>query len=860
MSAKSPKALEKYRAKRDFQQTQEPVGDAVRRSNGRLFVIQKHAARNLHYDFRLELDGTLKSWAVPKGPNLDPDSKRLAVEVEDHPLDYADFEGQIPAGQYGGGKVLVWDRGTWEAEGDAAQGYRKGHLSFELQGEKLRGRWSLVRMRGRGEGQWLLIKSRDEYASDEDILETAPDSVRSGRDLAAIGKPSNPAPSTSAPKATKSRSVAKTNSSARIRKARPPSSFKPQLATLDSAVPQGEEWLHEIKYDGYRVLVIRRAGELQLLSRSGLDWTQKLARLARACQRLKADNFILDGELVVQDDQGVSDFQALQMALRDQDDSGLVYFAFDLPFAGGQDLRALPLIERKSHLKDLLQSADPMLHYSDHIVGPGEDFYTQACAQGLEGIISKRSDARYESRRSRTWLKIKCSQRQELVIAGYTDPSGSRKGLGALLLGVYDQDDLRYAGRVGTGFNDRLLIDLAARLRRLEIKQSPFVQPPSGREAKDVHWCKPELVGEVAYTGWTRDGRLRHPVFQGLREDKPAKSVVREQPITDNARQTKASTNRTKTRSSDKTSSKRTTRPKASRPISNDLEVAGVRISHSDRVLFPSQGVTKGELAEYYAQVAEWILPYVADRPLSLVRCPRGREKQCFYQKHLTDALPAPVQGIVIKESNKRSTYILIKDLAGLITLVQFGTLELHPWPARSDRLDRPDLLVFDLDPGTGVTFKQVIAAARHLRDALAALELTCFLRTTGGKGLHVVVPLERHQHWEELRSFAETLARLVAHDAPDRYVATATKSKREGRIYIDYLRNARGATSIASYSSRARPGAPVAVPLRWEEVGRLQAADAYNIRTLPRRLARLHEDPWAEFESSRQRLPKLKV
>lgn len=849
------KALEEYRAKRDFQRTQEPPGKALRRAKRGIFVVQKHAARHLHYDFRLELDGVLKSWAVPKGPSIDPGEKRLAVQVEDHPIEYADFEGRIPAGEYGGGTVMVWDRGTWLPEDDAQQAYAKGRLRFQLAGEKLRGRWSLVRMHGRGEGQWLLIKGDDEFAGDDDILSRAPDSAVSSRSLEEIGAATAGSDVGGAKRSVKKRATrqgartvaregsSRTESIPGARPGKPPADFRPQLATLYKTVPTGDDWLHEIKYDGYRVLAVHRRGRLQLLSRNGLDWTDRLPGLASACRGITATDYVLDGELVALDRSGISDFQELQNRLR-SGDSGLLYYVFDLPFYAGHDLRRTPLHQRKAILAELLGSSETggSIRYSDHIRGQGKPFYMQACEGGLEGIISKRADSDYLSKRADTWRKIKCGQRQEFVIAGFTDPGGARSAFGALLLGYYEGRKLQYAGRVGTGFTDRSLKTLGPRLKKLETVKPPFADPPADA---DVHWCRPELVCEVAFTGWTRDGRLRHPSFQGLREDKPAAAVIREQAAA------KSEIDATPRAVSG-------TRRKTVKEAAEECSVGGVRLSNPDRVLYPDQGVTKAELAEYYFQVADWILPYVGGRPLSLVRCPRGRQRQCFFQKHLTEALPDAVKGVTIAEKDGESTYIVIDDLQGLITLVQFGTLEMHPWPARTDRLDRPDYLVFDLDPGPGVAWQSVAEAASTLRDMMAELGLESFLRTSGGKGLHVVVPIARRHSWDEMRRFAEAVARHLAEREPTRYVATASKAKRGGKIFIDYLRNARGATSIASYSTRARSGAPVAVPLRWDELAGIGAADAYNIRNLPRRLASLKGDPWEGFAGVRQRLPKL--
>ncbi|CAN5310003.1 DNA ligase D [soil metagenome] len=819
-------SLETYRAKRNFKRTSEPSGARRKRQpKAPIFVVQKHAARRLHYDFRLEMDGVLKSWAVPKGPSTDPAEKRLAVHVEDHPLGYATFEGEIPKGQYGAGTVELWDQGTWEPQGDPAAGYANGDLKFTLHGDRLRGDWVLVQMKGRPKARskrrddnWLLIKKSDEHASTEDVLESA---------NAVARKPVRKNKKTRAKRAQVQGG----------RRAKLPANLAPQLATLRAQVPAGDDWLHEIKYDGYRLLARKSGGKVRLRSRNGKDWTSRLPAIVEAVEALDLSNVLLDGELVALDRNGVSDFQALQNALHDKDTSGLIYFAFDLPYADGRDLRGVELIERKRMLEKLIASP-ATLRYSDHVVGHGADFLLHACEAGLEGIISKRCANTYRSRRTRDWLKIKCSQRQEFVIGGFTDPQGSRTGFGALLLGYYDDDgELVYCGRVGTGFADTSLNELTRRMRKLERKTSAYKAAPKG---KDIHWCRPELVCEVRFSGWTRDGNLRHSAFQGLREDKPAKQVKREvaMPV---GRPIAASPPR---------------KSRAKAGVKTQVVIAGVRISNPERVIYPEQGATKEDLARYYAGIADWILPHLRNRPLSIVRCPRGREGECFFQKHLTGALPASVHGVKIKEKSKVKTYLAIEDLAGLIALVQFGTLELHPWASREESLEMPDYVVFDLDPGPGVDWQEVVAAARHVRSQLEKLDLVSFVRTSGGKGLHVVVPIEPRHDWGQVRSFAREFAEQVARGTPGRFVATMSKAKRHGKVFIDHFRNARGATSIGNYSSRSRAGAPVAVPLRWSELGRIRGGDAYSIETLPKRLARFKRDPWAGFLEARQRLP----
>lgn len=822
--------LDTYRAKRNFKRTREPSGDRrKRRAKAPIFVVQKHAARRLHYDFRLEMDGVLKSWAVPKGPSTDPADKRLAVHVEDHPLSYASFEGEIPKGEYGAGQVELWDSGTWEPDGDPAKSYAKGDLKFALHGDKLKGAWVLVLMKGRGENQWLLIKKSDEHASPEDVLKHATGNVR---------KPDK----RPVRKSVKSRIPGRRIEGGRRTKL--PGSIAPQLATSRSQVPVADNWLHEIKYDGYRLLARKSGKNVRLLSRNGKDWTSRLPSLADALKALDVSSVLLDGELVALSNGGVSDFQALQNSLHEKDTSGLVYFAFDVPFAGGKDLRKVELVERKQILAELL-GPPGVIRYSDHIVGHGDGFLLQACQAGLEGIISKRCDATYVSRRSTDWLKIKCSQRQEFVIGGFTDPQGSRTGFGALLLGYYDEGgELIYCGRVGTGFTDKSLKEMSTRLEKLATPESAYKKAPKGRE---IHWCRPELVGEVSFSGWTRDGNLRHPVFEGLREDKPARQIKR------------ADAKAPAAKAFAKATAKKPGSSREKRSKREQVVIAGVRMSNPERVIYPEQGATKEDLARYYEQIADWILPHLQNRPLSIVRCPRGHGKECFYQKHLTGTLPASVHGVDIKEKSSVKTYIAIERLAGLIALVQFGTLELHPWASRDETLETPDYIVFDLDPAPDVGWKRVIAAARHVRKELQALGLESFVRTSGGKGLHVVVPIEPRYDWEKVRGFAKDFAQQVAAADPGQYVATMSKAKRHGKVFIDHFRNARGATSIANYSSRARPGAPVAVPLRWNELGKIPSGDAYNIETLPRRLAALRRDPWAGFVEARQRLPRIR-
>jgi bifunctional non-homologous end joining protein LigD len=891
-------SLKEYKRKRDFRRTPEPAGNGAKSAPGRQFVVQKHAARRLHYDFRLELAGTLKSWAVPKGPSLDPGVKSLAVQVEDHPLEYATFEGVIPQGEYGGGTVMVWDHGTWEPEADPDKGLKQGKLKFKLNGEKLHGSWALVRMGGSaGEDgkNWLLIKHRDDEARPAaklDVLKRKPRSVLSGREMDQIAEDADrvwssnrqaarkPAKKTSAAKVgSKTKRAASRKPAGRApidakelsklsgaRRAPLPDKFQPQLATLASRVPEGDDWLHELKFDGYRILARVEKGEIRLVTRRANDWTARFRSVADALEELPVNSAILDGELVSLDEQGLSNFQQLQNSMNRGKVESIVYYVFDVPYLDGFDLAQLPLVERKEVLARLLLSTNPKndgtVRYSDHIRGRGEEVLQYACRGAMEGIVSKRADSLYQQYRSSSWLKVKCLKEQEFVIGGYTKPEGSREGFGALLVGYYDKGDLNYAGRVGTGFTSQSLRELTAELKQRRVDSPPFKNPPTGSRRRGVNWVRPELVAQVAFSEWTSDGRLRQPSFQGLREDKPAKEVVRElakspPDIERRSRSRSSSVQADTVNGQNRTRGRKPKAPGSSHAASREVVVAGVRITNPDRVLYPEQGLTKRDLAEFYERIADWVLPYVVNRPLTLVRCPEGHTGECFYQKHLTGYMPEAVEGVRVKEKGKSEEYVMIRDLAGLISLVQMGVLEIHPWPARVDKLERPDYLVFDLDPGEGVEWKAVVAGAREVKERLEGAGLRAFLRTSGGKGLHVVVPLQRRNTWDELKQFAKSVADTMTRDAPDRYLATMSKAKRRGKVYIDYLRNQRGATAIASYSTRARDGAAVATPISWEELTATSRADKYNVSNLPKRLGKLSRDPWEGFFSVRQSLTR---
>jgi bifunctional non-homologous end joining protein LigD len=826
-------ALREYQRKRDFERTPEPRGKVKARKSGAggRFVIQKHAATRLHYDFRLELDGVLKSWAVPKGPSLDPKERRLAVEVEDHPLEYGSFEGVIPKGEYGGGTVVLWDDGRWKPDGDAHAGLREGKLKFELRGEKLQGHWMLVRIhekagesRDGGKPNWLLIKENDPEArplAEGDVLEERPESVSSGRTLEEVADQRDRVWS----------SKKKEKKGKKTRKGEALEIPAPQLATLVTEPPQGEGWFHEMKLDGYRILAHWDGEEARLVTRNGLDWTARFPSVAQALGKLDRPA-LLDGEVVALTPEGIPSFQALQNVLQADHKlrkaSTLVYYVFDLLYLDEEDWRSKPLRERKEALADLLPDS-AVLKFSDHLEGRGEEFFRSACKMGLEGVISKRAASRYHSGRNRDWLKIKCSRRQEAIVGGFTEPSGTRSDLGALLLGVMENGKLRYAGKVGTGFNAATLRELRGRLDRLERKTSPFDPAPRRAEVGGkAHWVEPKLVAEVRFAEWTEDGRMRQAAFQGLREDKSSREVSREVAAAPPP------------------------------PKSSSEAPSGITLTHPDRVLYPEQGITKLDLARYYEAVAEWILPHVAGRPLTLVRCPEGQAKQCFYQKHPLQQAKPPLHTVPIREDDGgEEPYLYIEDLPGLITVVQLGVLELHPWGSRVKDVEKPDRLIFDLDPDPKIPWAKLVAAAREVHDGLQELGLESWVKTTGGKGLHVCVPLTGDLTWDDLRAFARAFAEVMVQRSPERYLSKASKAARAGKIFVDWLRNGRGATAVAAYSTRAREGATVATPLTWDELGRAKPAK-FTVETIPQRLKKLKSDPWEEFFTVKQRLPKI--
>lgn len=836
-------ALETYQAKRNFKLTPEPRGGRratkAAGSNALSFVIQKHDATRLHYDFRLEMDGVLKSWAVTRGPSLDPDEKRLAVHVEDHPLDYGDFEGVIPKGQYGGGTVIVWDRGSWAPHGDVHKAYKKGHLEFDLDGDKLKGRWHLVRMHGKpGEKQenWLLIKAEDEEARHKgDILKLRPESAKTGRKIEEVAK--NP----DATWQSRPKGAAELARKAPSRTARPrsrtwpkgaleaamPDFIEPALAKLKAKPPAGEEWIHEIKFDGYRLQIRIDNGKVALLTRSGLDWTVKFGKeIVGAFEGLGVRSAVIDGEIAVERETGASDFSALQNDLSEGRSDRFVFYAFDLLYLDGHDLRQAALVDRKALLQTVMGSDEGRLRYSAHFEEKGAVVLSHACQLGLEGIISKLGSSAYSSGRSGDWVKSKCSNRQEFVIGGYVPSTATRNAIGSLAMGYYSGGKLKHVGRVGTGYSVATAQMLYEKLSAMERKDSPFGDKLTTDERRGLVYVEPGLVAEVEFQAMSADGNLRHAAFRGLREDKPAAKVVRE----------------------------------TGKMEKQELPQTSVKLTHPDRIYWPDEGVTKEGLAGYYAQVWRFIEPYVVKRPLALLRCPDGIDgHQRFFQKHAWKGMNAHIEEITDPKDKGGEKLLRISDFDGLVALVQSAVLEIHPWGATTDAWEKPDMITMDLDPAEGVAWTDIIAAARELKERIEAAGLAAFVKTSGGKGLHVVAPLAPKVGWAEAKAFAKALADGMSADQPEKYLATATKAKRTGKIFIDYLRNGRGNTAVAAYSTRARPGAAVSMPLGWEELTEEIGPAYFTVDNAPLRLESLKSDPWADFFTAAAPLQKRK-
>lgn len=812
MATADPLAL--YNAKRHFARTAEPLGKKAA-TGGNRFIVQKHDATRLHWDLRLEMDGVLKSWAVTRGPSLDPADKRLAVRTEDHPLDYATFEGTIPEKEYGGGTVMLWDQGSWKpVKGKSASDLAKGHLHFILDGERMKGEWLLIRLKGKpGEKRenWLLRKLEDNYAGGADELTgRALTSVKTGRTMQEIAANVKP------------RAAAGPKAPSRKPSANPPKFHPLQLATLVDHVPTGNQWLHELKYDGYRCLLAIGGKEVRAYTRSGLDWSDKFAEVVEAAGEIHTGSALVDGEVVWLNQEGKPDFSGLQAALK-ENRRGLVFFAFDLLEADGEDLSRLSNALRKERLRALVpKNRGSPIQYAEHIVGEGEKLWRAMCDAGQEGIVSKRADAPYAGRRTMNWLKVKCTQRQEFVIVGWTPSSAKARPFSSLLLAQHGPDELRYSGRVGTGFDTRTLSDLRDRMEKIARKTPPLEAPAAVR--RGVRWVAPKLVAEIAFAEFTAEGIVRHASFIGLRSDKAAEDVVRERPAT----------------------------PPPSTPASSS-----VKISNRDRVIFPGARITKGELADYYASVSAVMLPWLAERPISVVRCPQGRDKKCFFQKHDSGSFGEHVHHVDIKEKGgETQPYLYVSDADGIAACVQMGTIEFHGWGSLANDVERPDRMVFDLDPDEGLDFAKVIKAAGDLRRHLSDMGLVTFPMLTGGKGMHVIVPLKPEAQWPRVTDFARRFATALAEAEPDRFTATMSKAKRKGRIFVDWLRNQRGSTAILPYAVRARENAPVAAPVSWAELSDLDRASRFTVRDLQLLLERARSRALAGWGVARQPLP----
>lgn len=884
--AKSTISDSEYNRKRNFDITSEPRDETgartaktatgksadtakkksrSKRASALRFVVQKHAARRLHYDFRLELDGTLKSWAVPKGPSLDPQDKRLAVHVEDHPLAYASFEGSIPSGQYGAGHVIVWDQGVWRPLDDDPQAaYEAGKLKFTLVGEKLSGDWNLVRTTMRASGdkeQWLLIKERDQAArraADYNIVKEEPDSV-----LSAARLPDKPATSKTISRRTAAAEPARASASHNIRPIKPdqplPQHLAPELATLVTE-PLTGKWLYELKFDGYRILARIIDGEVRLFTRNDNDWTQRMPRQVEAVKALGLENSWLDGEVVVLNDQGLPDFQALQRAFEIGRSHNIVYYVFDAPFLNGRDMRRLPVEERRAELEKVMpRNNKGLVRFSTAFEDGHTDILATACALSLEGIIGKRLGSPYVSRRSADWIKLKCRLRQEFVIVGYTPPQGSRTSFGALLLGVHagvNDPELIYAGRVGTGFTATSLKEIHRQLRPLERPDSPLSHRISGGESRGVQWLEPTLVCEVEFAEWTGDNRLRQASFIALRTDKPASEIIREQPgapagKTDASGKAKAERKTVKSRQTVNTEE-----DTEQVEDSTKSSLAGIKVTHPDREIDPESGTRKVDLARFYADIAEWVLPHLDNRPVSLLRLPTGLGGEQFFQKHSERlAIPA-VKQLDPALDPGHARLMEIDTPAALIGAVQMGAIEFHTWGSTSDRIEKPDRIILDLDPDPALPWKSMVDATRLTLAVLDELGLETFLKTSGGKGIHLIIPLARRDDWATVKEFAKAIAQFMARQLPDRFVARMGPKNRVGRIFVDYLRNQRGASTVAAYSVRARPGLPVSVPISRDELTHLSSAAQWHVGNLRRRLAALKSDPWAEY-ANQQRITR---
>jgi bifunctional non-homologous end joining protein LigD len=876
--------LARYRSMRDFSKTAEPSGQGGEahpatsaETEGLPFVVQKHAATRLHYDFRLGLHGVLKSWAVTKGPSYVPGDKRLAVQVEDHPMEYGGFEGTIPKGQYGGGTVMLWDEGTWEPIGDADASLAKGNLKFILHGQKLKGKWVLVRMGGKAADEakpnWLLIKEHDEYeqgAGDEPIVEKEPNSVLTQRDLEAIARDgdhvwqSNQPETASSAKAAPVAAVPFAPSGLPGKKEALPAFIPPQLASEAATPPVGKQWFHELKLDGYRIQAhIDNAGKVRLYTRSGLDWTHRMPSIARAVGRLSVESAILDGEVVVLLESGQSSFADLQAAFEEGTSHPLTYFVFDLLHLNGHNLRPEPLAERKQILAQMLDSLPEheVVRYGQHIETEGALMLAEACRRHAEGIVSKRSDGAYTSGRTKSWIKIKCVRRQEFVIGGFTKPANGTDGIGALLIGYYEGKTLVYAGRTGTGFTQVNSRKLRTQLEAIRQSSMPFAEVPPAM-SREALWVRPELVAEVQFSTWTADQLVRQASFKGLREDKKAADVRREVPDASLPQSTAPSAAVKAAKKPARTAAASYAAPAYDQDKQALVKPAaparlGFRVTHPDKIYDPETGVTKQALIDYYLAVAPRMLPHVIGRPLSLVRCPNGAGEKCFYQKQLGPGMPPGIGGVEIPNAKggETETYVTVQSAEGLAGLAQMNVLEMHPWGSTNADLEHPDRIIFDLDPDEAIGWPTLCEGALEVKERLSKLGLRSFVKTTGGKGLHVVAPIRPHFDWEPIKAFTHAFTMQMERDNSKLYISKMTKAARKNKIFVDYLRNDREATAIGPYSSRARLGMAAAVPLEWAEL-KSPKAPKFLIARFADWSDRLRQDPWKAMLSIEQEIP----
>lgn len=836
--------LQLYKKKRDFSKTPEPSG-SVEKRKGHSFCVQKHDATRLHYDFRLELDGVLLSWAVTKGPSLHPSDKRLAVRTEDHPLSYGDFEGTIPKGQYGGGTVMLWDRGNWSPVGDPREGLKKGNLKFSLEGERLKGEWALVRMKGKPDEKrenWLLIKHGDDVSVNSekkaaDFLEKNAFSIKTGRPMEKIAqgndvwksnrpekKEKENSPQSRAKKAANSNKGKKSSPSLASLRAK----YKTvQLATLVTEPPQSEEWVHEIKFDGYRILCFVTNGKVTILSRNGLDWTRKFPRIEKALLDLNVDNAVLDGEAVRLSENGVSNFGDLQEALGEGGEpADIQAYFFDLLHLNGKDYSKRPLLERKDALKKAMKGANEHIHYSEHMDSE-KAMLEKACGMGLEGLISKYAQGTYIQGRGKSWLKSKCNKRQEFVIIGYSPAKSGGRAIGSLHLAYRSEGEWKYAGKVGTGFSMSLAKQIYDTLHPMEVAKPPISGIPRPAQ-RNSFWVEPKLLCEVTFTEWTRDGHVRHPSFEGLRADKKPTQVKKETPMkTSKAVKAKAPT-----------AKKVATKKSAAKKEEGTLVVRGITVTHPERPFFKEDNITKGDIVEYYGAVAPFMLKQIKKRPISLLRCPSGAG-DCFFQRNPDQYMKKMVKPFSwTSDKGNKHEYLYIENEAGLVFLAQMGVIEIHPWGATVDKIDHPLQMIFDLDPDEGMSFDVIKMAALDIKQRLENEGFKNIrLKCSGGKGLHVTAPLDGKKKWDVVKEKARQISERAAGEVPDAYTATMSKAKRKGKIFIDFFRNDYTATAIADYSVRARPGAPVAVPLDWDELDGLKSANQFSMKDVLKRL-----------------------